>query len=137
MIPPYHFIASLLLSIVLYPFYGINSFFVLVGGFLPDLDHYLWYIYHFKDFNLLNAYKFYVKVVKERSYSKQKKCIIIFHTIEFLILIAILAFYSKIFFIILIGLLFHYAIDTITVLFIHKGTFVVYSVIWWFVKYRK
>lgn len=137
MIPPYHFIASLLLSIVLYPFYGINSFFVLIGGFLTDLDHYIWYIYHFKDFSFIKAYKYYLKVFKEKSFNKQKKCIIIFHTIEFLILIVILAFYSKIMFIILIGLLFHYAIDAITILFITKGTFAVYSVIWWFVRYRK
>lgn len=137
MIPPFHFLASLVLCAVLYPFYGINSFFVIVSGFLIDLDHYLWYVYKFKNFNFIKAYKFYLKINKEKSFAKQKKCIIIFHSVEFLILMVILSFYSKIMFIILIGLLYHYVLDIIHVLFIMKGTWAVYSIIWWFVKHKE
>lgn len=137
MIPPFHFLASLVLCAVLYPFYGINSLFIIIGSFLIDLDHYLWYVYKFKNFNFIKAYKFYLKINKEKSFAKQKKCIIIFHSVEFLILMVILSFYSKIMFIILIGLLYHYVLDIIHVLFIMKGTWAVYSIIWWFMKHRE
>jgi len=136
MIPLYHFIASLVLAAILYPFYGVNVLFIFVGGFLIDLDHYLWYIYKNKGFNPINAYKFYLKMLKEKSFNQKRKYLLLFHSAEFLVLMVIFAFYSKIMFIILIGLLYHYALDTITILFISKGRCSTYSIVWWLVKYR-
>lgn len=135
--PTFHFIVSLPLIAILYPFFGIKSFLILIGSFLIDLDHYLWYMYNSKDYNPIKSYKWFVKVLKQNKFSQQRRCVIVFHTIEFLILITILSFYSETALLILIGLLYHYIFDTINVLFIAKDTFAIYSVIWWFIKYRK
>lgn len=135
--PLLHLIASLVLAIVLYPFFGFNSFFILFGGFLIDIDHYLWCVYNFKEFNPRKAFRFYVKVNRERSYARQRKCFLVFHSIEFLILVIFLSFYSEITFLILAGLLLHYLLDVIYMLAVAKGTFAVYSLVWWFVRCRK
>jgi len=135
--PYYHLIASSVLTAVLYPFFGVNSFFVLAGGFLIDIDHYIWCVYNFKEFNPRKVFKFYAKVNREKSYAQQRKCLIIFHSVEFLMLMIFLAFYSEIAFLILAGLLLHYMFDAIWILAVTKGTFAIYSLVWWFVRYRR
>lgn len=132
--PPFHFVMTLLLSLVLYPVYGTYSFFTLIGGFLIDLDHYFWHVYLKKDINPINAYKFYLTLIKERSFRKQKRCLLIFHTAEFLILMIILSLYSQIAFIILLGLLFHYFIDYIYIYHHIKDTMAIHSVFLWLKK---
>ena len=100
----YHFIVSLVLSILLFPFFKFNVIYIMVGGFLIDIDHYLWYILKYKNFSIKNTYKL----------SKNNKILYrlhIFHLIEVLILCIILSFFSKIFLLITIGLVIHHAMD--------------------------
>ncbi len=100
----YHFIVSLVLSILLFPFFKLNAIYVMVGGFLIDVDHYIWYILKYKNFSIKNTYKL----------SKNNEILYrlhIFHLIEVLIASIILLFFSKIFLLITIGLIVHYAMD--------------------------
>jgi hypothetical protein len=100
----YHFIASLIVTILLFPFFRFYALFVIVGGFLIDIDHYFWYILKYRDFSLKKAVYF----------SKSNKILYklhIFHLTEFLIVCIVLSFYSNVFLLISIGLMLHYAMD--------------------------
>ncbi len=105
-----HMIIGLIVSLLLYPIYGIKVLVIFISNILIDSDHYLWYIFSFKKYNLFKAFKFY----KNRTLRLKYKGILhIFHTSEVLILIIILSFYSEIFFLILIGFVIHLILDAI------------------------
>ena len=80
----YHFIVSLAISLFLFPFFGCGSFLVMVGGFLIDIDHYIWYILRYRDFNIKNAYK--------RNKNHDTKVLNIFHQVDVIALFIILSF---------------------------------------------
>ena len=115
MIPLWHLITSLILSFLLYPYFGFASILVLLSGWLIDADHALYYIFKFKDFSYKRMYSYF----KERKF--RKKVINIFHTIEFYVIIFVLAFYNIYFLIIAIGLLLHVTMDIIY--FFYLGRF--------------
>ena len=86
-----HFIASSIIAAVLYPFFGWRSIFALAGGFLIDIDHYVWFIAssHRKrsgiaDLGIKEAYNYHAP----HDYRNQLH---IFHSLEFLLLLAALA----------------------------------------------
>ncbi len=110
----YHFFTSLLLSILLFPFFKFNVVYIMVGGFLIDIDHYLNYILKFKSFSIKKAY----------NYGKNLTILYrfhIFHLIEILIICIILSFYSEIFLLVSIGLISHQLLDYYQMMFIHKN----------------
>jgi hypothetical protein len=78
-----HFITSLILSISLYRFIGLNSLWILVGGFLIDFDHYIYTIFKLKSFSLKKSYNYHLNRHKRKDY--QKDLLHIFHTIEFFV----------------------------------------------------
>jgi hypothetical protein len=100
----HHFIVSFILSIVLYPFFGFNVLYIFVGGFLIDIDHYLLYIFKFKDFSIKKTFEY------SKNFSALYK-FHIFHLFEVLVVCVILSFYSKTFLLISIGLIFHQILD--------------------------
>ncbi len=100
----YHFIVSLLLSIILYQPYGYQAFLVMLSGFLIDIDHYLWYIIKFKDFSLK-------KTVEKTKDTTIKYKFHVFHLYDIMIILLILSFFSKIFIVLSIGLLVHLIMD--------------------------
>ncbi len=102
--PKYHLFASLMLGILLFPIFKFNAVYIIIGGFLIDIDHYLWYIARYRDFNIKKVFK----MCKDRSVHYR---VHIFHVVEFFIICIILSFYSQIFLIISIGLAMHYAMD--------------------------
>ena len=113
-----HFILTLILCIPLYFLFQEKVIIIFLTGFLIDIDHYLEYIISHKNFSLKKAYKFYIKkgeiILKQAKKGiphRFKPYIHIFHTIEFLILIIILSFYSIYAKLILIGLIFHQILD--------------------------
>ncbi len=110
MLPKYHAIFGLISSILAYFMLPITLFqasLIFFASFLIDFDHYIWYVYKKRDFSLKRAY-FYLKNKVDK-----KPHLMIFHTIEFLALIAILAYFIPIFIFILIGMLFHSILDVI------------------------
>ena len=102
----YHLITSLILSLILMPIYGYNSFLVLVGGYLVDIDHYIRYAFLNKIFNIKESYRYH-KIQHRTPFPK----FFIFHNLELLIILAILSFFSQIIMIISFGYVIHMLID--------------------------
>ena len=117
MLPTIHFLAGLLLSVLLF-ILGIPLTFILIilaTLVLIDVDHYILYAFIRKDINPFNAYKFYL--IEGKKYQNKKKYqfafLHIFHTAEFFLLLAMLSFFSKIALLIFIGCVFHMCVDLI------------------------
>jgi hypothetical protein len=108
-----HFIVSFILALALFPFYGYYAILVFIGGFLVDADHFLYYLLRFKKFNLKKAYLYFEDVGKTRNLREYQRFFLVFHFSEIIVLLVILSFFHKIFFIILIGLLSHIILDII------------------------
>jgi len=113
MLPSTHLIVSLILAIILFPFFGLYSFVALIGGFLIDVDHIILYWIRFKNLNLTKTYKYFREIGINKDLEEYKKTIRIFHSIEFIILIIIASFYHKFFLILLISLIIHMIMDLI------------------------
>ena len=100
----YHFIVSLIISILLFPVFKHNVIFILVGGFLIDIDHLIWHIFKYREFNIKRAHHMnYDKSIKHRIH--------IFHLLEFLLICLILSLFSQIFLLISLGLIVHHIMD--------------------------
>ena len=99
-----HFVASSILAVVLYPFFGIGSLFVFVSGFLIDLDHYPIYVMRFKNLNPFKANSYFIDRMPT-------KVLCVFHTFEFLLVLVVIAFFNSAGSIMLIGWATHMAMD--------------------------
>ncbi|HIH42242.1 TPA: hypothetical protein HA246_01220 [Candidatus Woesearchaeota archaeon] len=111
MYPYQHFISCIILSIVLWPFFGALSLLCFIGGFLIDIDHNLWYMYKYKTWNGLKAYQYYTKLAKERK--SDGRSIMVFHSIEFSTIVFVLSFFYNPVALILLGLIMHWILDSI------------------------
>ena len=132
-----HLLVSSVLAAVLYPLFGWDVLLIPAGGVLIDVDHYFWYIYKYKSFNLVKSYRFYVKNIKANDFNNVIGILLIFHTIEFFLIMVLLSFYLKIAFIFTIGLISHYLLDLIFLYSVPKRFITNHSIIWWLVKNSK
>lgn len=135
--PWVHFLVSVILAIVFYPLFNWRVLFVFSGGFLVDIDHYLWYILKYKKFNVIECYRFFAIEAEENKYKDVIGSLLIFHTIEFLLLMLMLSFYIDLALIFTIGLLAHYLLDLIFLYFVPKRFIANHSLIWWLIKNRE
>lgn len=126
MLPSRHFIATLILSIILFPYFRWLSLLAFIGGFLVDVDHYLMYIIKFKDFSIKKTYEYCNK--------GPKHVLMIFHTAEVWIILFILSFVSKAALIIFIGLMLHMIMDLIYNYRKKRIKNRVYSIVFWLIK---
>ena len=110
---PVHFAVSAILAAIFYPAYGINSIFIIAGGVLIDIDHYLWYILRFKKYNMKECYEYCATGTKKDNWKYVIGSLFVFHNIEFLALSIALSFYFPWAFMYTIGLLSHYLLDLI------------------------
>ncbi len=129
-----HFSVSAVLAAVLYPAFGWKALFVIAGGVLIDIDHYLWYICRYKNFNMLKTYKFFIKNIETNKYTNVTGILLVFHTIEFLLIMAFLSFYFKSALAFTIGLFSHYILDLIFLYFAAKRFIVNHSIVNWIFK---
>jgi hypothetical protein len=111
MYPYQHFLACTLLCVILWPIYGALSLIVFLGGFFIDVDHNLWYMVHKRDWRGWKAYRYFTDGVKKEI--KFGKSLMIFHTIEFFVVIVVLSFYFKLVLIFLMGLIGHLLMDRV------------------------
>ena len=132
-----HLLVSSILAAILYPIFQWKVLLIFVGGVLIDADHYLWYIYKYKKFNLVDSYKFYLKNMEINDFSNVTGILLIFHTIEFLLIMVLSSFYIKFAFIFTIGLLSHYLLDLIFLYSVPKRFIVDHSMTHWIVKNSK
>ena len=99
-----HLFIGLILSLALFPFFRFYSLIVLIPSVLLDLDHFINYLFNYKNINIK-------KTIKHHENLCGKHALNIFHTIDFIIILAILSFFSKIIFLIFIGTAVHLIFD--------------------------
>lgn len=102
----YHFVASTLLTLIFLPFVGLKAFLIVVGGFLIDVDHYIWFVLKFKNLSLKDSYKFY-----KSGHTGYTGLLHIFHTLEFGTILIILSLFSIYAALILAGYALHMVMD--------------------------
>ncbi len=110
MLPKHHIILGAIFSALLYWLFSLTIFqtlLVFLSSILIDFDHYLWYVARKKDWDLKNSYNYLEKLSK----NLKKPIMMVFHTIEFLILVFILSFFWRGFYFALIGMIFHSILD--------------------------
>ena len=127
MLIKYHFLFGLIVSLLLYPVYGINVLIIFFTNLLLDVDHYILYIFKFKSFNIINAHDYF--------FNEEKPFLLFFHTVEFLLVLLLLSFYFRLAFFILIGLVIHLLLDIYEEIGKdYIGRFP--SIIWWYLRKR-
>lgn len=129
-----HVVISSILAFVFYQFFEWKVALIFVGGVLIDVDHYWWYIYKYKKWNLFECYTFYSDSIKKRNFDVNIGILLILHTVEFLIAVIILAFYTELALAFLIGLLSHYILDWIQVHNIAGRLIANPSIVMWVIK---
>ena len=113
MLPKAHFFLTFLLSIILISLGIVSPFqalIILLAGFLIDVDHWLLYVWEFRDFNIKNSYRWFYKFYISK---EKRKFLCIFHTIEALIVVTLLGLKYPLFLAVLVGMLFHILLDLI------------------------
>lgn len=120
MLPKWHILLGFVFSYVLIYFFNFSLFagtIVFLSSFLIDFDHYLYFVYKKKDLSYFQARGYYSELNAHwKNLSKEEKesykyPIMIFHGIEFWIILALLGFISPIFFWILMGIGVHMIAD--------------------------
>jgi len=123
MYPKQHLIFNGLLLIVLLIFFPqvglIKVFLILLSNSLVDADHYLYYVYHKKDWSLKNSYRWFIQRIpkidklSKKEQGKYKKTPLIFHGIEFLAILIFLSFLHPLLLWVLLGVVIHTVLDII------------------------
>jgi len=134
MVPLIHFLVSIFIVMLLYPIFNWQVLMIFVGGVLIDIDHYLLYIYRFRKFSLRGCYRYHHIKVKKNNHKDVFGALLIFHTIEFLLLSVFLSIYSTLALMFTIGLLGHYTLDVIERYKLEKSFITNPSLISWIIK---
>jgi len=126
----HHAWVTLIVTAILYPFFGALAFFAILGGVLIDFDHYLWCIYDRKDLSIHRAYH-------HCKYGNALNQLHIFHTVECWIVIIVLSFFYVPVMIAGLGMVPHLLMDTydMSVRNRHDGRTI--SIITWLLRKRK
>lgn len=135
--PLIHFLVSLFIGVLLYPIFGWRVLMVFAGGILIDIDHYFLYVCRFRKFGLGECYKYYHTNIKKNNFKEFLGALLIFHTIEFLLLSAFLSAFSSLALMFTIGLLSHYVLDIIHRYRFEKSFVTNPSIISWLIKSKK
>lgn len=145
--PKSHILAGIFLIILFYFLFPNTSLFglalLLFSSIFIDADHYLYYIFKEKDFNLTNCYKWYKKNLKETlalPMNKRKNRytgFYIFHGVEWLIILLLIScFVFPNFIFIFFGFLFHNLLDIPHEYYV-KRTFHKISLIYSYTQWKK
>ena len=129
-----HFLSALILAVILYPTFEWKVLLIFIGGFLIDIDHYLWYAYKYKKLDLHDCYTHYAVDSYKNNFKDVRGDLLIFHTIEFLLMMVILSFYTELALMFTVGLLLHYLLDLGWYYFIPKQFIANHSIMYWIVK---
>jgi len=146
MFPQKHLIFGIIFSTILlflFPQIGFLGFFLIIlSTFFIDTDHYLFYVYKKKDLNLKNAYKWFVKgfkkriVLSKKEKTKYKYEVLIFHGVEFWIVLAFLALIHNLFLYLFIGVMFHIFLDLLALIYHKMPLYIKISQIYLWIKDR-
>jgi hypothetical protein len=139
MLPKYHISLGFIFSLIIYLFFNIsfiNFSLIFLSSFLIDFDHYLWYLFKTKDWNLMNCVRELTKrrdkilklTFNERE--KIKRGVYLFHGIEFWILLICLSLLFDWFFFIFLGVIFHMLLDFIEMIYTREPISMKLSVVY-------
>jgi len=143
MLPKWHILFGFLATLILKFTTSLNDTILLViffSSFLIDVDHWLLYVYRKKDLSIKNAYNWFIEkkkkylILSAKEKRKYKHPLMIFHGIEFWILLFILSIFSKIFVFILIGFAIHLLFDYLEILYLGEPLYIKFSQIWLCIK---
>ena len=123
MLPKYHILYGAIFSFLIWAIFQISieyAFLIFLASFLIDVDHYAVYVIRKGNWSLSKANKYFLEmhgVIKgyDKKGEKAKAPLVVLHTVEFLIFMAILSFFSQILFFIFIGFIFHSFLDIIEI----------------------
>lgn len=132
--PGIHLLLSAVLAFALFAKYNWMVIFIIAGGVLIDVDHYIWYIVKFRKFNLAKSYKYFSLEVTKNNWKDVTGSIFFFHIVEFFALAAALSFYSPIMLMFTVGLVGHYLLDAIWIYSVPKRFITNPSLISWLYK---
>ncbi len=124
MFPKYHILFGAIFSFFLFWIFQeitlLGAIIIFLSSVLIDVDHYLYYVFAKKNWNLFKAHRWfcerhsYMMKLSREERNKHQGVFMFLHGIEILILLAILGyFFSEIFYYILIGFVFHLFLDYI------------------------
>ncbi len=123
MLPKKHILYGFIFSLILFLIFPINLLeagLIFFSSFLIDFDHYLYFVFTKKSFNLKEAYFGFKKkglFLKKLSKPERKKYVpgfYIFHGLETLIVLGVLGYFiSSYFYLVLFGAAFHLILDYI------------------------
>lgn len=146
MFPRYHILFGALFALFIWIIDSSTGWYALIiflATFLIDIDHYLVYVKRKNSLNLKKATDYFFNIhqglkPKLRKGIKVKAPLLFTHTVEFLILVFILALFSPFFLFILIGMLFHSLLDVID-MFMVFGTVYPrsFSIIYYYINKKK
>ncbi len=125
-----HFTVTLILSIFLFPVFGIKVLLLFVLGFFIDVDHYLWHVFKDGNLSLKKAYK----MDKDKSV-KKTDLLHILHVFEFWLPMLILGFFNEWLFLLSFGLVVHLLLDFIHMLYTGAEHARTMSVISWLTRH--
>jgi len=133
MYPQTHFMFGLLFMLLLKIFSPLSPVAIItifLASILIDVDHWFVYVKEKKDLSVKRAYNWFVEHAEE--HKKQNRMFLcVFHTIESVILLVILSFFSQIIFYITIGFSFHLLFDFIYSYLYKKESRKPLSIIYW------
>ena len=136
--PQYHLIYGLVFSTLVFYFFPsislLGFLIIFISTVFIDLDHAVRYSIKTKNFNPIKFWKWSIIEGELRknlkNYSSYKYPVFFLHGIEFVLILTLLSFYSKIFLFILIGVLFHLFLDYIHLIYNHLPLDMKLSLIW-------
>lgn len=117
MLPKEHMLYGIVFAFItnLFIFPGLNLMvlaLIFLSTFAVDADHYLIYVYRHRDLSLKRAYNYFTDMCEKlKASEKHMAPLLVFHTVEFMAILVVLAFYSKYFAFIAAGVLFHVLLD--------------------------
>ena len=112
MLPIVHFVTGIVLAGMFWPFIGYPAILILVGSFLIDVDHYLYWLAYFRKTSLKENYWWH-------RLDKSRDELHVFHTVEIWTALVIGSFYSYLALLFSIGLFFHMILDFLEMYFIN------------------
>ena len=127
MYPQTHFLFGLVFSLIFFIFVPeagiLGAGLIFLSSFLIDIDHYFYFIYKKRSFNLKKAYKWFInkgKYIKKLTPFERKEIstgFYCFHGIEIIFVLIILGLLtSKYFFYVAIGAILHLTLDWIKII---------------------
>ncbi|MBS7644347.1 hypothetical protein KEJ26_07235 [Candidatus Bathyarchaeota archaeon] len=105
-----HLVASLVLASTCHLLSGNvqSSILILFGALFPDVDHYLYFCYKFRNWNFIQAYK-WVEAESKKPHPGPFE--FIFHTLEYAVTLGILALLLNRLIFVLLGSIAHIFLD--------------------------